>query len=94
MYWNIPRYSRKRKCVDCGAFFEKKSQNQVYCPECSFWKQRGGGSLSQKLSHARARLKRLADESGNPVIWRRGDPIEGLPEGMRRRVEKALNSRQ
>jgi predicted amidophosphoribosyltransferase len=91
---SLPTYRGKGICQTCGANFEKRAQNQVYCPECSFWKQRGGGSLSQKLSHARARLKKLADESGNPVIWRRGDPIEGLPEGMRRRVEKALNSRQ
>jgi hypothetical protein len=37
-----------------------------------------------------AKLKRAADQSGRPVIWYRGDPLDGLTTGMKERVRKAL----
>jgi hypothetical protein len=36
------------------------------------------------------KLRQSANESGNPVIWNRGDPLDGLPEGVRKRIEKAI----
>jgi hypothetical protein len=36
------------------------------------------------------KLKKAADQSGNAVVWRRGDPVDGLPNGIRERVERAL----
>lgn len=36
------------------------------------------------------KAKEIADQAGNPIIWRRGDPIEGLSVGMRQRIEKEL----
>jgi hypothetical protein len=35
-------------------------------------------------------LKERADRSGNPFKWSRGDPLDGLPDGMKERIEKAL----
>ena len=35
-------------------------------------------------------LEGAADASGNPVVWQPGMPLENLPEGMRKRVEMAL----
>lgn len=35
-------------------------------------------------------LKEAADQSGNVKIWHRGDSLEGLNQGMKKRVEKAL----
>lgn len=34
------------------------------------------------------KAKEIADQAGNPIIWRRGDPIEGLPERMKERIER------
>ncbi len=42
--------------------------------------------VTQKVHEARKR----ADESGNAQVWRRGDWLEGLNEGMRARIEQAL----
>jgi hypothetical protein len=31
-----------------------------------------------------------ADRSGNPVVWRRGDPLDNLSPAMRQRVRRGL----
>ncbi len=67
--FNFPRYKKKGICRDCGNVFEKKAQNQEYCPECSAWKKYGGRSLTAKIRAAEPGLKKAADESGNPKIW-------------------------
>lgn len=36
------------------------------------------------------KAKKMADASGNPITWRRGDPVDALPDGIRQRIEKAL----
>jgi hypothetical protein len=36
------------------------------------------------------KVKDGADQSGNPVVWRRGDPLDSLSPAMRGRVERAL----
>ncbi len=90
MNGTLPTYSKKGICRDCGIIFEKKAQNQNHCPDCSAWRKIGARSLSGKISLAAPRLQKAADESGNPVIWRRGDPVEKLPQGMRKRVETAM----
>jgi hypothetical protein len=37
------------------------------------------------------KLREAADQSGNVKVWHRGNPLEGLNQGMKERVEKALN---
>ena len=37
-----------------------------------------------------AKLKRAADQSGNAVVWLRGDSLEGLSPGMKERIERGL----
>jgi hypothetical protein len=37
-----------------------------------------------------AKLKEAADQSGNPVIWHRGDPVAGLNAKIKERIERAL----
>jgi hypothetical protein len=44
-------------------------------------------SINRKV---RDKLRQAANESGNPVIWYRGDPLDGLSPGMRERIEVAL----
>ena len=39
------------------------------------------------------RAREMADRSGTPFVWQREDPVEGLPIGMRHRIEKELNGR-
>jgi len=36
------------------------------------------------------KLKRAADQPGNPVTWRQGDSLEDLNSGMRERILKGL----
>ena len=36
------------------------------------------------------RLKAAADQSGNAKTWHAGEPLNGLSQGMRERIEKAL----
>ena len=37
-----------------------------------------------------SKLKEAADQSGNPVMWRRGEPLEDLNSGMKARILKAV----
>jgi hypothetical protein len=90
MPMQLPTYKKTGICEDCGELFEKKSWNQVRCPVCDRWRKYGGRGLTEKMRSIEPRLKQAADESGNPVVWYRGDPIKGLPEGMRQRVETAM----
>jgi hypothetical protein len=82
-------------CRKCGQYFETSASNhktnQKDCPKHSFWMTRGGGKHLNNINAKAAELKQAADESGNPIIWRPGMPLENLPEGMRKRVEIALN---
>jgi hypothetical protein len=43
-----------------------------------------------KAKKVAPKIKEAADQSGNPVIWHRGESFEGLSLGMRERVEGAL----
>ncbi len=36
------------------------------------------------------RLKKAADQSGGSRVWHRGDHLDGLSQGMKDRIEKAL----
>lgn len=65
----VPRYRKKGICKKCGAAFLKNSANQIYCPECSYWKRFEGGHIRDSLVLAEPRLKRMADESGNARVW-------------------------
>jgi hypothetical protein len=46
--------------------------------------------LPKKFRENFRRLQKAADQSGNPMIWHRGDPLDGLSPGMRERIERAL----
>jgi hypothetical protein len=46
----------------------------------------------RKLRKAHPELKEAADRSGNIQIWQRGGSLDGLSEGMRNRIERALRS--
>lgn len=43
-----------------------------------------------KLRQVSRALKEGADRSGNVQVWRRGDPLDALNQGLRDRIEKAL----
>lgn len=48
-------------------------------------------SFSKFLTKKAKELKKRADQSGNPQIWRRGDPLDNLSPGLRERIERGLN---
>lgn len=48
-------------------------------------------SLSKILEEKEKGFEKRADQSGNPQIWRRGDPLDNLSQGLRERIERALN---
>jgi hypothetical protein len=62
-------------CRKCGDYFERnpKSPNQKDCPKHSFWMTRGGGKHLSSINTKAAELKKAADQSGNPRIWRAGE---------------------
>jgi hypothetical protein len=47
----------------------RKTPNQIFCPDCGYWKYRVGGKVRLSLILAEPRLKKAADESGNPKVW-------------------------
>jgi hypothetical protein len=48
-------------------------------------------TICQRAKEVMARLKKSADLSGNSRVWRKGEPLDDLPRGMRERIERALN---
>jgi hypothetical protein len=57
------------RCKKCRHTFEKKAPNQIYCEDCSYWKQYGGGSIMKQLVLNERKIQIAADESGNPKVW-------------------------
>jgi hypothetical protein len=47
-------------------------------------------AFREKAKKIAQEIKRGADESGNPIVWHRGDPLDSLSPAMRERVERAL----
>lgn len=47
-------------------------------------------AFRKKATKVLSRLKDVADQSGNAVIWRRGESFESLNYSLRNRIEKAL----
>lgn len=45
----------------------------------------------ERAKEVMPRLKEAADLSGNSRVWRKGEPLDDLPRGLRERIEKALN---
>jgi hypothetical protein len=45
----------------------------------------------ERTKEIRAKLKEAADRSGNAQVWERGKSLDGLDQGLRERVDKALN---
>jgi hypothetical protein len=48
-------------------------------------------TLMKRLKKIFPKVKEAADHSGNAFVWHRGDPLDGLNQVMRERIEKALN---
>jgi hypothetical protein len=63
----IPR-PKKNEICQCGRTFVKKTPNQIHCPDCSYW-SRFRGNIIKFIVLAEPRLKKAADESGNPKVW-------------------------
>jgi hypothetical protein len=53
----------------CRQVFEKKAPNQLFCPDCSYWKKYEGGSVLKALYSIEDKLQKEADQSGNPKVW-------------------------
>ena len=47
-------------------------------------------AASAKMREMGPKLKEAADQSGNAVIWRRGDSLEGLNQSLKCRIEAAI----
>jgi hypothetical protein len=47
-------------------------------------------STMKRLKKAHDGLKEAADGSGNFQSWRRGEPMAGLSQGLKTRIDKAL----
>ena len=77
---------RQKHCAICGKVFEKKVDNHKYCWDCTVtvYPYR---TILMKMDQWAVKLKRELDQSGNPQSWRRGDPLEGLRPGIRRRIQ-------
>ena len=69
MPMRIQKYRTEGICKECGSPFVRKAPNQILCPNCAYWKYRVGGEVRYKVILAEPRLKKAADESGNPKIW-------------------------
>jgi hypothetical protein len=48
-------------------------------------------NIRKRVNEIMPRLKQSADLSGNPHVWRKGEPLDDLPRGLRERIGKALN---
>lgn len=46
--------------------------------------------IIKKAKESAPKLKEAADQSGDPVVWRRGDPLSGLNKSLRKRIEAGL----
>ena len=73
MPMRIQKYRTEGICKECGSPFVRKAPNQIFCPGCSYSKYYVGGEVRYKLILAEPRLKKAADESGNPKIWTAGE---------------------
>jgi hypothetical protein len=47
-------------------------------------------TVRAKAKERGPKLREAADESGNARVWRSGEPLEGLPQNMKERIERAL----
>ena len=48
------------------------------------------GTVSARFRETNPKLRAAANQSGNARVWQRGEPLDGLNEGMRERIEKAM----
>jgi hypothetical protein len=79
-------------CKKCGEAFDKWRPGGTwkYCPDCGYANAKEKGFFNRYQGPIVTRQRLRADDSGNPKIWRAGDPIEGLPPKMQERITKAL----
>ena len=56
-------------CKTCKKSFIKKAPNQTHCEDDSFWKRYQGGRVLMMLYAVEDKLKKEADQSGNPKVW-------------------------
>jgi hypothetical protein len=74
--------------------FPLHPQRKTECEDMTWSFEKGEESLFNMV-RAKARenipkLKEGADQSGNAVLWYRGEPLDGLNQGLRERVEIGL----
>jgi hypothetical protein len=48
------------------------------------------GKSRENAKRVVQKLKERADKSGDPQVWHRGDPLDGLNPGLKERILKAL----
>jgi hypothetical protein len=48
------------------------------------------GTVNARFREISPKLREAANQSGNAVVWRRGDPLDDLPEGLKSRIEAAI----
>lgn len=61
------------RCKKCKKPFEKRAGNQVNYSDCSFYIHYSAGGVYGKIVDAEEGLKKAADESGNPKVYRAGE---------------------
>jgi len=73
---------KKAYCRGCGQEWEKPPGLHLYCPACQ--------KIRDHWPEIEAENKRAADEAF-AIIWKRGQPLDGLPSGLKQRIEQAIN---
>ena len=54
------------------------------------WENIDWDPFLRKATKILSKLKEGADKSGNAQIWHRGEPLDGLTQGLRERILKGL----
>ena len=76
----------KPRLCKCGGWFKPEFRNQQNCPDCSDGSGMRFNLGCEDWGGVQQRVKRAADESGNPQVWIRGMPLSGLSAGLRERI--------
>jgi hypothetical protein len=62
-----------------------------YCPECGFTNAKLKGVADRYQGKIFSELKLKADNSGNLKTWKIGEPLDGLPLDLQRRIKQGLD---
>ncbi|MBM4305715.1 MAG: hypothetical protein FJ115_02050 [Deltaproteobacteria bacterium] len=69
---------------------EKIDREEIFPEAISHDFEVATDKFRKNLAEKARNLKEAADRSGNAVTWHRGDLLEGLNEGLRKRIEAAI----